>query len=78
MAEAGGPAWDREGFARLSAAVRAGLHEVTADVVARVESALRLAHAAQARLDDTRGRRGPARRGRHARPAGPAHLPRLS
>ena len=54
MAEAGGPAWDREGFGRLSAAVRAGLHEVTADVVARVESALRLAHAVQARLDDTR------------------------
>jgi ATP-dependent helicase HrpA len=54
MAEAGGPAWDREGFARLSAAVRAGLHEVTADVVARVESALRVAHAAAARLDDTR------------------------
>ena len=54
MAEAGGPAWDREGFGRLSAAVRAGLHEVTADVVASVESALRLAHAAQARLDDTR------------------------
>jgi len=54
MAEAGGPAWDREGFGRLSAAVRAGLHEVTADVVARVESALRLAHAAQARLDDTK------------------------
>src|SRR5580692_10376046 len=54
MAEAGGPAWDREGFGRLSAAVRAGLHEVTSDVVARVESALRLAHAVQARLDDTR------------------------
>ena len=54
MAEAGGPAWDREGFARLSAAVRAGLHEVTADVVTRVESALRLAHTAAARLDDTR------------------------
>ncbi|HEV2257680.1 MAG TPA: ATP-dependent RNA helicase HrpA [Streptosporangiaceae bacterium] len=54
MAQAGGLAWDREGFGRLSAAVRAGLHEVTADVVARVESALRLAHAAQARLDDTR------------------------
>jgi ATP-dependent helicase HrpA len=54
MAEAGGPAWDREAFSRLSAAVRAGLHEVTADVVARVESALRLAHTAQARLDDTK------------------------
>jgi len=54
MAEAGGPARDREGFARVSAAVRAGLHEVTADVVSRVESALRLAHSVQSRLEDTR------------------------
>jgi ATP-dependent helicase HrpA len=52
MAEAGGPARDREGFERLSAAVRSRLHETTADVVAHVESALRLAHAVQARLDD--------------------------
>jgi ATP-dependent helicase HrpA len=55
MAEAGGPAWDREGFERLSAAVRSGLHEVTADVVTNVESALRLAHAVGARLQDARG-----------------------
>ncbi|HMD93450.1 MAG TPA: DUF3418 domain-containing protein, partial [Trebonia sp.] len=54
MAEAGGPAWDREGFERLSAAVRSGLHEVTADVVTQVESALRLAHAVGARLQDDR------------------------
>jgi ATP-dependent helicase HrpA len=54
MAQAGGPAWDREGFERVSAAVRSGLHEVTADVVTHVESALRLAHAVQARLDDSR------------------------
>jgi ATP-dependent helicase HrpA len=54
MAQAGGPARDRGGFDRLSAAVRSGLHEVTADVVAHVESALRLAHAVQARLDDSR------------------------
>ena len=51
MAEAGGPAWDREGFERLSAAVRSGLHEVTADVLTHVESALRLAAAVEARLD---------------------------
>ena len=57
MAEAGGPAWDREGFARLSAAVRSGLHEVTADVVTQVESALRLAHAVEARLDEAARRR---------------------
>ena len=58
MAQAGGPARDREGFDRLSAAVRSGLHEVTADVVAHVESALRLAHAIQARLDDRASQRG--------------------
>jgi ATP-dependent helicase HrpA len=54
MAEAGGPARDREGFERLSAAVRSRLHETTADVVTHVESALRLAHAVQARLDEAR------------------------
>jgi ATP-dependent RNA helicase HrpA len=59
MAGAGGPAWDREGFERLSAAVRSGLHEVTADVVTQVESALRLAHGVEARLQDVpRGVRG--------------------
>ena len=54
MAGAGGPAWDRDGFERLSAAVRSGLHEVTAEVVAQVESALRLAHGVEARLQDVR------------------------
>ncbi len=54
MAQAGGPAWDREGFERLSATVRSGLHEVTGEVVTHVESALRLAHAVQTRLDDSR------------------------
>jgi ATP-dependent RNA helicase HrpA len=52
MAEAGGPAWDREGFERLSTAVRSGLHELTAAVVTQVESALRLARAVGARLQD--------------------------
>jgi len=79
MAEAGGPAWDREGFDRLSAAVRSGLHEVTADVVTQVESALRLAHAVEARLQDVpRGVRGdgsPRERGvPGGRPPGPAQL----
>jgi ATP-dependent helicase HrpA len=55
MAEAGGPAWDRDGFGRLSAAVRSRLHEVTADVVTQVESALRLWHAVRTRLDAIRG-----------------------
>jgi ATP-dependent helicase HrpA len=54
MAEAGGPAWDRDGFEHLSAAVRSRLHEVTADVVTQVESALRLAHAVETRLDESR------------------------
>jgi len=52
MAEAGGPAWDREGFERLSASVRSGLHEVTARVVTQVEAGLRLAHSVGARLDE--------------------------
>jgi len=52
MAEAGGPAWDREGFQRLSATVKSGLHEATADVVTQVESALRLAHSVGARLEE--------------------------
>jgi ATP-dependent helicase HrpA len=55
MAEAGGPAWDRDGFERLSAAVRSRLHEVTGDVVRRVEVALRLSHAIETRLDEVRG-----------------------
>ncbi len=54
MTEAGGPAWDRDGFERLAAAVRSRLHEVTADVVRQVEAALRLAHAVAARLDEVR------------------------
>ena len=52
MAEAGGPAWDREGFERLSASVRSGLHEVAAEVVTQVEAALRLAHSVGARMDE--------------------------
>ncbi|HEY1324994.1 MAG TPA: DUF3418 domain-containing protein, partial [Streptosporangiaceae bacterium] len=52
MAEAGGPAWDREGFERLSASVRSGLHEVSAEVVTQVEAALRLAHSVGASLDE--------------------------
>jgi len=52
MSEAGGPAWDADGFERLSAAVRSRLHEVTADVVTQVESALQVAHSVGARLAD--------------------------
>src|SRR6516162_225350 len=53
MAGAGGPAWDRAGFERLSASVRSGLHEVTAEVVTQVEAALQLAHSVGARLQDS-------------------------
>jgi ATP-dependent helicase HrpA len=52
MAKAGGPAWDREGFERLSASVRSGLQEVAAEVVTQVEAALRLTHSVGARLDE--------------------------
>ena len=52
MAEAGGPARDADGFNRLSATVRSRLHEVTAEVVTQVESALRVAHAVETRLGD--------------------------
>ncbi|MGD0246108.1 MAG: ATP-dependent RNA helicase HrpA [Streptosporangiaceae bacterium] len=52
MTEAGGPAWDADGFERLAAAVRPRLREVTADVLTQVESALRLAHSVGARLAD--------------------------
>jgi ATP-dependent helicase HrpA len=55
IAEAGGPAWDREGFERLSAAVRSGLHDTTAEVVAQVESALRLWHGLGTRLESLAG-----------------------
>jgi ATP-dependent RNA helicase HrpA len=54
MAEAGGPVWEREGFERLSAAVRSGLYEATAEVVTQVESALRLSHSVETRLGDLR------------------------
>jgi ATP-dependent helicase HrpA len=55
MAQAGGPARDPDGFGRLSAAVKTRLPEVTADVVSRVESALRLWHEVRNRLDSMTG-----------------------
>ncbi len=55
IAEAGGPARDRDGFERLAAAVRPRLREVTAEVVTQVEAALRLSHAIAARLDSPAG-----------------------
>jgi ATP-dependent helicase HrpA len=49
IADAGGPAWDREGFEKLRDAVRAGLHDETAEVVARAETTLRSANSIETR-----------------------------
>jgi ATP-dependent helicase HrpA len=51
IADTGGPAWDRESFGKLRDAVRAGLHDETAEVVARAETALRSAHSIETRLE---------------------------
>jgi ATP-dependent helicase HrpA len=40
MTDAGGPAWDEEGFARLRDTVRADLVDVTLDVLAKIEKIL--------------------------------------
>jgi ATP-dependent helicase HrpA len=50
VAENGGPAWDAAGFARLSAAVRAGLQTRLAAVVADVVAILTVAQDVDARL----------------------------
>jgi ATP-dependent helicase HrpA len=53
--QAGGPVRDRAAFDILRNSVRASLHEVTGDVVRRVETVLRLARAVALALDETRG-----------------------
>ena len=50
IAEAGGPAWDAAGFARLLDAARDRLAAVTADVVSRVAQVLAESHEAEASL----------------------------
>jgi ATP-dependent helicase HrpA len=50
IAAAGGPAWDSDGFARVAAAVREGLHAATYEVVQRAEATLGAAHDIEARL----------------------------
>ncbi len=47
ITEAGGPAWDADGFQRLHDHVRAELYPVTEDVVARVERILATWHTVQ-------------------------------
>jgi ATP-dependent helicase HrpA len=50
IADAGGPAWDADGFARLLEAARSALPATTADVVAAVARVLTEAHRAEAAL----------------------------
>jgi ATP-dependent helicase HrpA len=50
IADAGGPAWDQEGFAKLLDAVRAGLNETVLDVVRTVERILRAHREVEKRL----------------------------
>ncbi len=51
IADAGGPAWDAAGFARLAAAARSELGTITAGVVSAVARALAAAHEAEVMLD---------------------------
>ncbi|HZD72896.1 MAG TPA: DUF3418 domain-containing protein, partial [Actinomycetota bacterium] len=52
MAEAGGPAWDAEGFAKLHDKVRGELADAVLDVVTRVERILATVHAVELRLHE--------------------------
>jgi ATP-dependent helicase HrpA len=54
IAEAGGPAWDAAGFARLAGQVRPRLHAATLEVVTWAEEVLRAAHSAEVRLGELR------------------------
>ena len=54
IAEAGGPAWDAEAFARITEHVRPRLHAATYEVVTGAEEILRGAHEARMRLDALR------------------------
>ncbi|QKW35690.1 ATP-dependent RNA helicase HrpA [Actinomadura sp. NAK00032] len=53
IAEAGGPAWDEDGFRALYDRVRADLHDATAQVVALVERILAEAHEVDRRVRGT-------------------------
>jgi ATP-dependent helicase HrpA len=57
VAEAGGPAWDADAFARLRDHVRSGLNPASVQVTVEVERILSAAHAVELRLA---GLRGPA------------------
>ncbi|MFI6226659.1 ATP-dependent RNA helicase HrpA [Micromonospora echinospora] len=53
VADAGGPAWDAEGFAALRDKVRADLVDTVVEVMERVRKVLAAAHAVQQRLTRT-------------------------
>jgi ATP-dependent helicase HrpA len=53
MTEAGGPAWDSEGFAKLRDAVRAGAAGTMLDTVSKVERVLAAAHEVELRVERT-------------------------
>ncbi|WP_020579581.1 ATP-dependent RNA helicase HrpA [Actinopolymorpha alba] len=53
MADAGGPAWDQAGFKKLHDAVRADLHDVVLDTVAKVAEILAVTHEIERRLKST-------------------------
>ncbi|WP_091645236.1 ATP-dependent RNA helicase HrpA [Micromonospora pallida] len=53
VADAGGPAWDAEGFAALREKVRADLVDTVVEVMDRVRKVLAAAHAVQQRLTRT-------------------------
>jgi ATP-dependent helicase HrpA len=55
MAEAGGPAWDEAGFARLLEHVRRGLNETVFEVVGQVQKILEAAQEVELRLSTVRG-----------------------
>jgi ATP-dependent helicase HrpA len=54
IVEAGGPAWDRDGFERLASHVRPRLHAATSQVVTWAEEILRAANAARVRIGELR------------------------
>ena len=53
VADAGGPVWDAESYAKLRDRVRADLHDATADVVAKVERVLAAWQRVEAGLSST-------------------------
>ncbi|GAA3345919.1 ATP-dependent RNA helicase HrpA [Amorphoplanes nipponensis] len=54
VADAGGPAWDKEGFTRLREEVRADLVDAVANVVTQVRAVLATAYDVEQRLGGTR------------------------